>query len=52
MTTTCSTSTADAASVLREAMVRELREWGAIRSEPVEQAALTVPRHCSRRASR
>lgn len=45
MTTTCSTSTADAASVLREAMVRELREWGAIRSEPVEQAALTVPRH-------
>jgi protein-L-isoaspartate(D-aspartate) O-methyltransferase len=33
------------AASLREAMVRELREQGAIRSEPVAAALATVPRH-------
>ncbi len=46
MTTTPDTSsTADQASALREAMVRELCEWGELTSESVAQAARTVPRH-------
>ncbi len=44
MTTACD-PTADEASALRESMVRELRDWGAIRSDSVARAALTVPRH-------
>lgn len=46
MTTTReSSNTADEAAALREAMVRELCEWGDIRSAAVADAARAVPRH-------